>query len=307
MIDKLIEKIKATGNPSVAGIDTNLDYLPSDVINKCSALKDAADAIIEFNCEIIDSLYKIVPAVKVQVAYYEMYGVDGMRAFKATLDYAKKRDLIIISDVKRNDIGSTASCYSNAYLGGVKIGGKEFTPFESDFITINSYLGGDGIMPFVKDCEKKNKGIFVLVKTSNPSSGQLQDKLFTDGKTLYESVGEAVEDWGKSVRGKYGYSGVGAVVGATHPVQAEKLRKAMPHTFFLVPGYGAQGGTAEDLTVCFDNSSLGAIVNSSRGIICAYKSEKYRGMKVGAAAAAAAADMREDIIKALVRSGRAAL
>ncbi len=300
MIDRLIEKIKSTDNPSVAGIDTSFDYLPENVKIKCSSLSDAAAAIVDFNAELIENLYKIVPAVKVQVAYYEMYGVEGMAAFKKTLEMAKEKGLIVISDVKRNDIGSTATCYSNAYIGGVNVGGKRFTAFESDFITVNAYLGEDGIKPFVNGCKENDKGIFALVKTSNPSSGQLQDRVFESGETLYESVAALVEKWGEPLVGKYGYTDVGAVVGATHPKQAERLRKIMPHTFFLVPGYGAQGGTAEDLTVCFDEKGLGAIVNSSRGIICAYKNEKYRGLSVGKAAAAAAEDMREDINKALL-------
>ncbi len=300
MIDRLIEKIKSTDNPSVAGIDTSFDYLPENVKSKCSSLSDAAAAIVDFNAELIENLYKIVPAVKVQVAYYEMYGVEGMAAFKKTLEMAKERGLIVISDIKRNDIGSTATCYSNAYIGGVNVGGKRFTAFESDFITVNAYLGEDGIKPFVNGCKENDKGIFALVKTSNPSSGQLQDRVFESGETLYESVAALVEKWGEPLVGKYGYTDVGAVVGATHPKQAERLRKIMPHTFFLVPGYGAQGGTAEDLTVCFDEKGLGAIVNSSRGIICAYKNEKYRGLSVGKAAAAAAEDMREDINKALL-------
>lgn len=299
MIDKLIEKIEKVGNPSVAGIDTKLDYLPENVIKKCSSLRDAANVIVDFNAELIENLYKIVPAVKVQVAYYEMYGVEGMRAFEETINLAKKRDLIVIVDVKRNDIGSTASCYSSAYLGETKVGDKTFTPFDSHFITVNGYLGGDGVSPFIKDCSARDKGIFVLVKTSNPSSGQLQDKVFESGETLYESMGALVEQWGESSRGKYGYSDVGAVVGATHPAQAERLRSKLTHTFFLVPGYGAQGGKSDDLKVCFDHKGRGAIVNSSRGIICAYKSERYRGMSAGAAAAAAAIDMREDIVGAL--------
>ncbi len=299
MIDRLIEKIKVTENPSVAGIDTSFEYLPEEVKEKCSSLADAAAAITDFNAELIESLYKIVPAVKVQVAYYEMYGVAGMTAFEKTLKMAKEKGLIVISDVKRNDIGSTAACYANAYLGSVNIGKKRFTAFESDFITVNAYLGEDGIKPFVNACKENDRGIFALVKTSNPSSGQLQDRVFENGETLYESVAALVENWGEPLKGKYGYTDVGAVVGATHPKQAERLRKLMPHTFFLVPGYGAQGGTAKDLTVCFDGKGLGAIVNSSRGIICAYKSDKYRGMSVGKAAAAAAEDMREDINKAL--------
>ena len=301
MIDKLIEKIKETQNPSVAGIDTSFDYLPDAVKAKCGSLHDAAQAIVDFNAELIENLYKIVPAVKVQVAFYEMYGVEGIAAFKKTVDMARKKGLIVMSDVKRGDIGSTAACYSKAYIGNVEIGGRKFVGFDSDFITVNPYLGADGIKPFLADCKENDRGIFVLVKTSNPSSGQLQDKIFRDGSTLYETVGALVEEWGKDLCGKYGYTDVGAVVGATHPSQAERLRALMPHTFFLVPGYGAQGGTADGLKVCFDSRGSGAIVNSSRGIICAYKSDRYKGMSVGKAAAAAAEDMRDDITNALKR------
>lgn len=304
MIDKLIERIKAVDNPSVAGIDTSLDYLPEKVKNKCTSFKDAADAIVDFNAEIIENLYKIVPAVKVQIAYYEMYGLEGMRAFKQTVDLARQKGLVVMADAKRNDIGATAACYSSAFLGGVSVGGKTLKAFESDFLTVNGYLGEDGIKPFLKDCRENDKGIFVLVKTSNPSSGQLQDKTFESGETLYECMGALVEEWGKPLRGIYGYSDVGAVVGATHPVQAQRLRARMPHTFFLVPGYGAQGGTADDLRVCFDEKGCGAIVNSSRGIICAYKNDAFKGMSVGRAAAEAALCMREDIISALKKEGK---
>lgn len=301
MTDILLEKIMATGNPSVAGIDTSFDYLPDDMKRSCSTLYDAGRAITDFNRELIERLYKLVPAVKVQVAYYEMYGVDGMIAFRDTIQAAHDKGLIVIADVKRNDIGSTAACYAKAYLTGTEMGGKQVVPFDSDYVTVNGYLGTDGIKPFL---DNGGKGIFVLVKTSNPSSGQLQDRVFDDGKTLYETMGALVEEWGVATIGKYGYSDVGAVVGATHPAQAERLRAQMPHTLFLVPGYGAQGGTADDLTVCFDHKGLGAIVNSSRGIICAYKSDKYKGMTFGAAAEAAAIDMREDIVRALGKAGK---
>ena len=301
MTDILLDKMKALGNPSVAGLDTSFDYLPDAVKAKCSTLADVGAAITDFNLELIERLYTIVPAGKVQVADYEMYGVEGMAAFRETVAAAKRKGLIVIADVKRNDIGSTAACYAKAYLTGAQINGKIVTPFDSDYVTVNGYLGMDGIKPFT---DNGGKGIFVLVKTSNPSSGQLQDRIFDDGRTLYETMGALVEEWGAPTRGKYGYSDVGAVVGATHPVQAEKLRAQMPHTLFLVPGYGAQGGTAEDLTVCFDDKGLGAIVNSSRGIICAYKSEKYKGMHFAAAAAAAATDMQADIMGALRKVGK---
>ncbi len=304
MIDKLIEKIKKLGNPSAVGIDTSFDYLPENMKNNCKTLDDVGKAITEFNFNIIDKVADIVPSVKVQIAYYEMYGLPGLKAFSDTLAYAKKKGLAVISDVKRNDIGSTASCYSAAYLGSVNVNGNEFTPFESDFITVNGYLGSDGINPFLKDCKKNGKGIFVLVKTSNPSSGQLQDKKFASGETLYESMGDYVEEWGKDSVGKFGYSCVGAVVGATHPSQAETLRNRLKHTFFLIPGYGAQGGTADDLSVCFDENGIGGVVNSSRGIICAYKTEKYKGMDYAQAARAASEDMQADIYRALKKAGK---
>ncbi len=306
MTDKLIEKIRQTNNPSCIGLDTAFDYLP-ELLQKqsCNSLKDVSSAITEFNYEIIEKIYKIAPAVKIQVAYYEMYGYEGMKAFSDTIEAAKKRGLIVISDVKRNDIGSTAGCYSSAYLGQTKVLDKTFTPFESDYITVNGYLGADGIKPFTDDCKKFGKGIFVLVKTSNPSSGQLQDKTFSDGRTLYETMGALVEEWGVETRGKYGFSSVGAVVGATHPAQAEILRKQMPHTLFLIPGYGAQGATAEDLTVCFNEKGLGGIVNNSRGILCAYKTEKYKGLSYAQAAYEAAVNMQSDLYTALKKAGKA--
>ncbi len=298
IIDKLIDAIKRTDNPSVVGLDTCLDYLPQDMLAKVNSLDDAAEQIFEFNKNIIDNIFDIVPAVKVQVAYYEMYGYQGMKAFKQTIDYAKSKGMIVIADVKRNDIGSTAGCYSKAYLSGVEVAGKKITAFDSDYITVNGYLGSDGILPFVKDCKENDKGLFILVKTSNPTSGELQDKKFENGNTLYEEMGDLVEKWGSELIGKYGYSSIGAVVGATHREQAEIIRKRNPHTFFLIPGYGAQGGKAEDLAVCFVNG-IGGIVNSSRGILCAYKKDKYQGMDYAKAARQASIDMREDLNSAI--------
>ncbi len=294
IIDKLIDAIKRTDNPSVVGLDTCLDYLPQDMLAKVESLDDAAEQIFEFNKNIIDNIFDIVPAVKVQVAYYEMYGYQGMKAFKQTVDYAKSKGMIVIADVKRNDIGSTAGCYSKAYLSGVEVAGKKIIAFDSDYITVNGYLGSDGILPFVKDCKENDKGLFILVKTSNPTSGELQDKKFENGNTLYEEMGDLVEKWGSELIGKYGYSSIGAVVGATHREQAEIIRKRNPHTFFLIPGYGAQGGKAEDLAVCFVNG-IGGIVNSSRGILCAYKKDKYQGMDYAKAARQSSIDMREDL------------
>lgn len=298
IIDKLIDEILKKDNPSVVGLDTCLDYLPSEMLDGVDDFKKAADAIIEFNKNIIDKIYDIVPAVKVQVAYYEMYGVEGMRAFKETCDYATEKGMLVIADVKRNDIGSTAGCYSKAYLSGVTVGNKKINAFNTDFITVNGYLGSDGINPFVKDCEEFDKGLFILVKTSNPTSGELQDKKFESGNTLYEEMADLVAKWGASTVGKYGYSSVGAVVGATHMEQARIIRERIPNVFFLIPGYGAQGGTADDLAVCFKDG-IGGIVNSSRGILTAYKKDKYNGMNYADAARQASIDMKDDLNRAI--------
>ena len=236
IIDKLIDAIAAKGgNPSVIGLDTCVDYLPEDVQAKCTNLSESAKYIRDFNFALIDTLAPVIPAVKVQVAYYEQYGVEGMAAFRDTLAYAKEKGIYTIADCKRNDIGSTAAAYARAYL-------EKGAPFEADFVTVNGYLGTDGVKPFVDLCAKNDKGIFVLVKTSNPASGELQDKKYENGKTLYDSMADLVDVWGSSLIGKYGYSSVGAVVGATHRAQAEDVRVKHPHLFFLIPGYGAQGG-----------------------------------------------------------------
>lgn len=298
IIDKLIDEILKKDNPSVVGLDTCLDYLPSDMLEGVDDFKKASDAIIEFNKNIVDKIYDIVPAVKVQVAYYEMYGVEGMRAFKETCEYATEKGMLVIADVKRNDIGSTAGCYSKAYLSGVTVGNKKINAFNTDFITVNGYLGSDGINPFVKDCEEYDKGLFILVKTSNPTSGELQDKKFESGNTLYEEMADLVAKWGASTVGKYGYSSVGAVVGATHMEQARIIRERIPNVFFLIPGYGAQGGTADDLAVCFKDG-IGGIVNSSRGILTAYKKDQYKGMNYADAARQASIDMKDDLNRAI--------
>ncbi len=304
MTDKLIKDIIRLNNPTVVGLDTSFSYLPEKMQSACKTLVDVGKAISEFNFTLIDRLYKLIPAVKVQVAYYESYGVSGMQAFADTVSYAKSKGLTVIADVKRNDIGSTASCYSNAYLSGVTINGKRVCPFESDYVTVNGYLGIDGIQPFLDDCKAYDKGIFVLVKTSNPSSNQLQDKVLTSGETLYEAVADLVEQWGAETIGEYGYSSVGAVVGATHPAQATILRKRMPHTLFLIPGYGAQGGGADGAVAGFDERGLGGIVNNSRGIICAYKSDKYRDDNFAVASERAVIDMQQDLSSALIRAGK---
>ena len=297
--DKLIERIKELDNPTVAGIDTGFDYLPDDMKNGVKDFKSASAAVLEFNKRIIDNICDIVPCVKVQIAYYEMYGLDGMRTFAETVKYAGKKGMLVMTDAKRNDIGATAECYAKAYLGETAVGDKTYTAFDSDFLTVNGYLGSDGIKPFLGWMQKRDKGIFVLVKTSNKSSGELQDLKLENGKTVYEYMGSLVEEWGKDCIGKYGYSAVGAVVGATHPAQAEILRKEMPHTFFLIPGYGAQGGTADDLKVCFNKDGLGGIVNSSRGILCAYRQEKYAGRSYYEAARQACIDMKNDLNRAI--------
>lgn len=295
IVDRLIEKIEQMKNPTAVGLDTSFDYLPDEMRAGICDLRGAADAIVAFNKAIVDRVADIVPCVKVQIAYYEMYGVDGLRAFAETVKYAKEKGLIVIADAKRNDIGATAECYAKTFLGETAVGDAKFHAFDADFLTVNAYLGSDGIKPFLGWMEKRDKGIFALVKTSNCSSGELQDLKLENGKTVYEYMGSLVEEWGKDSIGKYGYSAVGAVVGATHPVQAEILRREMPHTFFLIPGYGAQGGTAEDLKVCFDKDGRGGVVNSSRGILCAYRKEAYAGLRFDEAARKACLDMKEDL------------
>ncbi len=304
MIDKLIEKIIEMQNPTCVGLDTSFDYLPDELKNGVSDFEGAAEAICEFNMNIIDKIYDIVPSVKVQIAYYEMYGYAGLQAFEHTVNYARGRGMTVIADCKRNDIGSTAGCYSKAYLGETDVNGKKLRAFKADMLTVNGYLGTDGIKPFIDDIKAHDKSIFVLVKTSNPSSGELQNLKLENGKFIYEQMGELVEKWGEETVGKYGYSDVGAVVGATHPEEAARLREQLKHTFFLIPGYGAQGGSAEMLKVCFDKNGLGGVVNSSRGILCAYKNERYDGLNYADAARAACVDMQKDLLSAIGKMGR---
>ena len=304
MIDKLIEKIIEMQNPTCVGLDTSFDYLPDELKNGVSDFEGAAEAICEFNMNIIDKIYDIVPSVKVQIAYYEMYGYAGLQAFEHTVNYARGRGMIVIADCKRNDIGSTAGCYSKAYLGETDVNGKKLRAFKADMLTVNGYLGTDGIKPFVDDIKSHDKSIFVLVKTSNPSSGELQNLKLENGKFIYEQMGELVEKWGEETVGKYGYSDVGAVVGATHPEEAARLREQLKRPFFLIPGYGAQGGSAEMLKVCFDKNGLGGVVNSSRGILCAYKNELYDGLNYADAARAACVDMQKDLLGAIGKMGK---
>ena len=269
--DKLIDGIIATQNPTCVGLDTLFDYLPDDMKAGAKTFEDVAERVLAFNKKLIDNIADVVPSVKVQIAYYEMYGVAGMKAYYETLKYAKEKGLYVIADAKRNDIGSTASCYAKAFLGETQVNENVLTAFPSDYVTVNGYLGSDGILPFVEECEKNDKGIFVLVKTSNPSGAEIQNMILENGMPMYEYVGGLVEKWGGSTVGKYGYSAVGAVVGATHPTEAARLREVLPHTFFLIPGYGAQGGKAEMLKSCFKANGLGGVVNNSRGILTAYK------------------------------------
>ena len=276
-IDRLIDKIKQTNNPTVMGLDPRFDMLPKCVTDKYDkTLEGVSKAILEYNKALIDETCDIIPAVKPQIAFYEMFGIPGLEAFKETCKYAKEKGMIVIADIKRGDIGSTAQGYSNAFLGKTKIGDHEESIFDVDFVTVNPYMGTDCVKPFVEDCKKYDKGIFILVKTSNPSSGELQDLKLENGKEVYMQVAELVEKWGEDLVGKYGYSSVAAVVGATYPEQLEQIRSKAPHTYFLIPGYGAQGGKAEDIALGFDKNGLGGIVNASRSLMCAYKSEIWK-------------------------------
>lgn len=256
-IDKLIDKIKEKDNPTVIGLDPRYDIIPDCIKNKYSQdLEGAGKAIIEFNKALIDAVYDIIPAIKPQIAFYEMFGIYGMKAFEETCKYAKEKGMIVIADMKRGDIGTTAKAYSNASIGKTKIGEINHSIYDVEFVTVNPYLGTDGVIPFIEDCKEYGKGIFVLVKTSNKSSGELQDLVTEDGEKIYIKVAKLVNEWGKELIGKYGYSSISSVVGATYPKQLEELRKIMPHSYFLIPGYGAQGGKAEDIALGFDDKGL---------------------------------------------------
>ena len=302
MINKLIANIKKTGAPIVVGLDPMLNYIPKQIQEAAfkefgETLEGAAEAIWQYNKGIVDATYDLIPAVKPQIAMYEQFGIPGLMAYKRTVDYCKEKDLVVIGDIKRGDIGSTSAAYAVGHLGKVQVGSKTYVPFNEDFATVNPYLGTDGVKPFMDVCKEEKKGIFVLVKTSNPSSGELQDKE-VDGKPLYELVGSYVDKWGSECVGESGYSAVGAVVGATYPEMGKVLRKVMPKSYILVPGSGAPGGTAEGLNPYFNEDGLGAIVNSSRGIICAYKQEKYAQFgeaNYADASRQAVIDMRDDI------------
>lgn len=303
-ISKLIEKIKRTENPSVLGLDPRPEYVPEKIRQKNYAvygntLKAEAQSFFDFNSALIDGLCDIIPAIKPQSAYYEMLGPDGASTLKETISYAKSKGLYVIADVKRNDIGSTAEAYAEAYLGTVTVNGQEYEPYGADSMTVNPYLGTDGIEPFLKKCREREKSIFVLVKTSNPSSGEFQNKL-SDGKPFYELVAEKLIEWGKTAPGDDGtYSNVGAVIGATYPEEQKKLRALLPNAYFLVPGYGAQGAGASDIINAFHKDGLGAVVNSSRAIMCAWKKTGKNGEDYVYAARAEALTMREQIRDAI--------
>ena len=278
MISQLIQKIQKTKAPICFGLDPMLGYIPNHIVQRAfkdfgETMEGAAEAVWQFNKEIIDNTYDLIPSVKPQIAMYEQFGIEGLKIYARTIEYCQNKGLLVIGDVKRGDIGSTSAAYATAHLGHVQVGSQKLSGFDTEFATVNPYFGTDGVKPFVDVCNQDDKGIFVLVKTSNPSSGEFQDQL-VNGKPVYELVAEKVMEWGAmSMDGEY--SNVGAVVGATYPEMSRILRKLMPHTYFLVPGYGAQGGTAEDLKYCFNEDGLGAIVNSSRGIIAAYKKDTY--------------------------------
>ena len=305
MINQLIANIKKTGAPIVVGLDPMLKYIPEHIQKKAFAefgetLEGAAEAIWQFNKEIVDKTYDLIPAVKPQIAMYEQFGIPGLVAFKKTVDYCKAKGLVVIGSIKRGDIGSTSSAYAVGHIGKVQVGSKTYAPFDEDFVTVNPYLGSDGVNPFIDVCKEEKKGLFILVKTSNPSSGEFQDQMI-DGRPLYELVGEKVAQWGEDCMGDE-YSYIGAVVGATYPEMGKVLRKVMPKSYILVPGYGAQGGKGKDLVHFFNEDGLGAIVNSSRGIIAAYKQEKYANYGEEAfadASRAAVEDMVADIRGAL--------
>ena len=304
-IDRLISKVKETNNPTVMGLDPRYDMIPESIRVKYSQDSEGAcKAILEFNKGLIDSVYDIVPAVKPQIAFYEMFGIEGIKVFNETCKYAKQKEMVVIADVKRGDIGSTAAGYSNAYLGKTPIGQEKVSIYDVDFVTVNPYLGIDGVKPFIDDCKEYRKGIFILVKTSNKSSGELQDLKLENGTTIYEKVAELVSSWGEDLVGEYGYSSVGAVVGATYPIQIKELREIMPKTYFLIPGYGAQGGKAEDIALGFKDG-IGGIVNASRSLMAAYKSDrwkdKYSEKEFGKATRAEAIRMRDELNEEIIK------
>jgi len=296
IIDSLIDKIIQMNNPTVMGLDPRYEFIPDEIKNNYKDTNEGiCQACLAFNQKLIDSVCDIIPAIKPQAAFYEALGLEGMKILKETCQYAKEKGMFVILDAKRGDIGSTSKAYAKAYL--------EDEEYAVDFLTVNPYLGSDGILPFVEACEKNQKGLFILVKTSNPSSDELQNLKLENGKTVYETVGNLTEEWGKNFIGKYGYSSICAVVGATHPAELKELRQKMPHTFFLIPGYGAQGGKAEDIALAFDENKMGGIVNASRSLMLAYNSdlwkESYGAKKFAEATRAEAIRMRDEIVNCI--------
>lgn len=303
-IDILIEKIKKTNNPTVMGVDPRYEMIPECIRKKYDkTLKGVASCIVEFNKKLIDAICDVIPAVKPQIAFYEMYGIEGMKAFEETCKYAKEKGLVVIADIKRGDIGTTAKAYSNAFLGKTLVGDKEESIYDVDFVTLNPYMGIDSIKPFLEDCKKYNKGVFILAKTSNPSSGDLQDMKLENGEEVYIKTAKLIEEWGKDFIGEYGYSSVSTVVGATYPKQLEEIRNVAKHSYFLIPGYGAQGGKATDIAYGFDKNKLGGIVNASRSLMYAYKSDlwkdKYTEEEFEKATLAEAIRMRDELNSAI--------
>lgn len=328
MIDRLIEDIEAKKNPTVVGLDPTLEMMPEHLVEKYlgdkdpearedgnktesvilniagkgsqerAVMRNVADMFVEFNKGIIDAVADIVPAVKPQIAMYEKFGTEGIRAYNETCSYASEAGLTVIGDIKRGDISSTAAAYA-AHLGGAEVGGRVYDTWIEDAVTVNPYMGSDGIRQFKEECEKRRKGMFILLKTSNPSSSEIQDLVLGDGRTVYEAVADLIDEWGSDLIGRYGFSELGAVVGATHREQGEKLRREHPYMFFLVPGYGAQGATAEDVAGFFDKKHRGAIINSSRGITSAYRKEGRAGNEFADAAREAALRMRDQLRAAI--------
>lgn len=297
--DVLQDKIKAKKNPTVAGLDARVEYVPPFILKKHmdrhgETLEAAAQAVLEFDKGLIDALADVVPAVKPQSAYFEMLGWRGMRVLEEIIAYAQDKSLFVIADVKRGDIGTTAAAYSEAWLGTTQVGGTACSVFDADCVTLNGYMGSDAIKPFLKDCAQWNKCAFVLAKTSNPSSVELQDIVAGD-RLVYTVMGDLIQRWSQGTEGKYHYQALGAVVGATHPSVLKELRYRLDKTFFLVPGYGAQGGTAADVRFAFDELGRGAIVNASRSIMCAWQKTGKDGADYQEAARAAAEQMRDEI------------
>lgn len=299
--DVLQDKIKAMKNPTVAGLDPKPEYVPPHILKECyetygENLEGAAEAIYRFNCGLMDALCDIVPSVKPQSAYYERLGWRGMEVLERTIRYAHGKGFFVIADVKRGDIGSTAEAYSDGWLGRTKVGSQLHPVFNADCVTLNGYMGSDSINPFLETCKAEDKCVFVLVKTSNPGSGELQDMIAGD-RLVYKVMGDLTERLGKGTEGRYGYTQAGAVVGATYPSDMRELRRRLEKTFFLVPGYGAQGGTAEDVQYAFDRYGRGAVVNASRSIMCAWQKTGHNGADYQEAARAAAVAMRNDIAR----------